>query len=145
MTLEPTNDWEISDLQLLDDEEFIETVQGFTNAEDLDFDGQVSLVADRLFNIHSERNVNGEFVFGFETDAERMSLNGATVAIDIPERPNTYLMEHLPMSDLTTDPHATGEDAALAIKHRLMDSYARLRAVAVAAALLIEDSPADVS
>ena len=131
-----SSNWQITDEELLHaDEFFTDAVEHFEPYSSMDFEEQVSLVADRIFNIHMGRNISGEFLFSFECSADRSELQGATVAVSL-NNGNGYLTQFIDMKYLTEDRDAVGAAQAVAIKDRLMSAYATARTIAVSAGLV---------
>jgi len=124
------NHWEISNDDLVADEDFAEGVPDYSNYEGFDFYYQVQQVADRIFTIHQDRGVRGEFVFGFEANYEG-ELQSASVAIACTDRWSMYLYQWLDLKRLTDNREATGADQAYAIRDALMTAYAEVRTLAI--------------
>lgn len=125
-----SSDWQISNDDLLGDEDFAFAASGFEERDaPKDFYYQVQLVGDRIFDIHLKRGVRGTFVFSFEANSDG-ELSGATVAVTCTTGISVYLMQYLDLKNLTEDREATGWDQAAAIRDTLMTAYAQLRGIA---------------
>ncbi len=125
-----SNHWEISNDDLVADGEFAEIAAGFEDYDDPDFEYQVQQVADRIFKIHLDRGVRGEFIFGFDSNAEG-EIAAGEVSIACTGEFSMYLMHNIDLKHLTDDRAATGWDQAVAIRDALMNGYEMVRALAL--------------
>jgi hypothetical protein len=124
------NHWQISNDDLLDDPNFAESAEGFHSYDGYEFEYQAQQVADRIFAIHMAREVRGEFIFGFESNAEG-EIQSASVAIACEGEWSLYLLRWLELRQLTTSREATAHDQAFAIRDALMAAYAEVREFAI--------------
>lgn len=126
---------DISNQDLLDDEEFEADANDFSPYEHDSFYYQVQTVADRIFNIHMARGVTGEFIFGFESNYEG-DVSSATVGLAAEVGFSLYLIQNIDLKHLTDDREATAHDQAFAIRDALMNAYDQVRAVAISKGLI---------
>jgi len=124
------NHWEISNDDLVADADFAADAAGFEAYDSLDFEYQVQQVADRIFEIHQERDVRGQFMFGFDANNEG-EISAGEVAIACTGEFSMYLMHNLDLKRLTDDREATGWDQAVAIRDALMSAYELVRGLAL--------------
>jgi hypothetical protein len=125
-----SNHWEISNDDLTADHDFASASVEFEAYDGLSFEYQVQLVADRIFTIHQDRGVKGEFIFGFDCNSEG-EISSGTVAIACTGEFSMYLMHNIDLKHLTDNREATGWDQAAAIRDALMNGYEMVRALAV--------------
>lgn len=117
-----SDNWQISNEDLLADEDFAEAAELFGTYGGYDFLTEVQQVADRINTLHMERGVRAEFMFGFEANAEG-EITSASVAVASTEGYSMYLYRWIDLKNLTNDREATGEEQAFAIRDVLMDAY----------------------
>ena len=132
-----TSTWEISD------EEFIDILAADLDAEDIadysgynggDFHSEVYAVAEKIYNIHAEREVTGRFLFDFTCDTDG-AINGGVVSMDVPKT-GFYVTAHLEWKHLTHDREATGTAAVLGIKNALLTTYGTIHEFATTKGLI---------
>jgi hypothetical protein len=100
-------------------EELADLADGFEGYKAMDFQWCVQRVADRIFNIHRQRDVANQFVFSLtcNTDGE---IDGGVVNLSIPQT-GLYLCTSVEWKRMTNDREATGREGLLAIKEALLD------------------------
>ena len=126
---EPNNDWQISDedfetVRTTNDgdawpEEWADMCEAFEGYEGLDFQMYAQRVADRIFNIHQEREVNGQFIWSLTCNADG-EIDGGVVSIAIPQT-GLYLTTSVEWKRMTDNREAAGRRGLLAIKAALLD------------------------
>jgi hypothetical protein len=139
-----SDNWEITDEEFFtvetgnneaEAEEMAELADGYQGYLGLEFHWYAQQVADRIYNIHAAREVNGEFVFSLTCNADG-EIDGCVVNLSIPHS-GFYLVRSIEWKHMTDDRGATGRDGILAIKHALLDyEYALLRRYAIENTLL---------
>lgn len=127
--------WTVTNEELFADPDFAYSADAFGPYDVFDFTAQVQTVADRLFNLHLERDVNGAFIFGFDCNADG-EIGGGNVAVALPGEWSLYLTVYLDAKRWTDNREVTGRAQASAIASALMDCYAVARRRALESGLL---------
>jgi hypothetical protein len=106
-------------------EELADLADGYQGYLGSEFHWYAQQVADRIFNIHAQRNVANQFVFSLTCNADG-EIDGAVVSLSIPQT-SLYLTTSVEWKRMTNDREATGRAGLYAIKEALLDyEYANI-------------------